>query len=191
MQLIQRSRPGPRVSEANVVECNIRSVNIVLDTDVLIKLAKTSAKETVASNFRVFVPPEVRRESVDEGKAKGFPDAARIQQNIRAGLVRVQRPRRIEPTEALIRGLRVASGEADVLRLFRSGGMDAVVSDDRRFLQTLEALGIPFATSSSLLVGMVRLKRIGVREGLALLEKLTGFVGDSEYLEARRVLEGR
>ena len=69
--------------------------------------------------------------------------------------------------------------------------MDAVVSDDRRFLQTLEALGIPFATSSSLLVGMVRLKRIGVREGLALLEKLTGFVGDSEYLEARRVLEGR
>jgi len=37
----------------------------------------------------------------------------------------------------------------------------------------------------------VRLKRIGVREGLALLEKLTGFVGDSEYLEARRVLEGR
>jgi len=65
------------------------------------------------------------------------------------------------------------------------------VSDDRRFLQTLEALGIPFAISSSLLVGMVRLKRIGVREGLALLEKLKGFVGDSEYLEARRVLEGR
>jgi len=32
-------------------------VNIVLDTDVLIKLAKTSAKETVASNFRAFVPP--------------------------------------------------------------------------------------------------------------------------------------
>jgi len=128
---------------------------------------------------------------VDEGKARGFPDAARIEQNIRAGLVRVQGPRRIEPTEALIRDLRVASAEADVLRLFRSGGMDAVVSDDRRFLQTLEALGIPFAISSSLLVGVARLKPIGVREGLALLEKLTGFVGDSEYLEARRVLEGR
>ena len=59
---------------------------------------------------------------MDEGKARGFPDAARIEQNIRAGLVRVQGPRRIEPTEALIRDLRVASAEADVLRLFRSGG---------------------------------------------------------------------
>ncbi len=160
-----------------------------MDTDALIKLTKASAKETVASNLSVFIPPEVRTESVDQGKEGGFPDAARIAENIGRGLLATRKPRRSAEVDSLVRDLQLTKGEAEVLRLFRSGSMDLVVSDDRRFLHTLDTLGIPYATSSSLLVALTRSKRISTKAALAVLDKLARFISDNEYVEARKALE--
>lgn len=93
--------------------------------------------------------------------------------------------------EGIVRDLRLASGEGEVLLLFRSGGYDAIASDDRRFLQTLDTLRIPYFTSSSLLVLMVRTKHIDARQALLDLERLAEFIGQNEYLTARAALEER
>ena len=74
--------------------------------------------------------------------------------------------------------------------VFRSGGFDAVASDDRRFLQTLDALRIPFVTSSSLLIFMVRAKYVDASQALIDLERLAEFIGENAYLVARNALEG-
>jgi len=164
-------------------------MRLVIDTDALIKLTKSGAKELVGTNFGVLLPPQVRVECVDQGKLGGFPDAIRIEDNIRRGLMKVRKPQRTARTEAIVRELRLIGGEADVLRLFRSGGVDVVVSDDRRFLQMLEALAIPFATPSSLIVALAGRGLLRRAEALARLDALAEFISEEEYLEARRALE--
>ncbi len=163
-------------------------MKLIVDSDVLIKLAKTSLKETATSAFTISIPRGVVVESVDRGKEAGFPDALKIEENIRQNRIAIRTPRRNQVAEPIVRDLRLASGEGEVLLLFRSGGYDAVASDDRRFLQTLDALRIPYVTSSSLLVLMVRMKHINARQALVDLERLAEFIGENEYLLARNAL---
>lgn len=160
-----------------------------MDSDVLIKLSKTSLKETACSAFTISIPRGVLVECVDQGKEAGFPDALKIEENIRQKRIAVQEPRRSQAADRIVRELRLTRGEGEVLLLFRSEGFDAVASDDRRFLQTLDALRIPYVTSSSLLIFMVRTKHIDARQALVELERLAEFIGEKEYLVTRSALE--
>jgi predicted nucleic acid-binding protein len=164
-------------------------MNLAMDTDALIKLTKSSAKQAVGTAFTVLVPGEVQRECVQQGKAGGFPDALRVEENIERGVLTVRKPKRSKRTEAIVRDLRLSGGEADVLRLHRSGGIDLVVSDDRRFLQILEALGIRYTTPGPLIAALSRMGRVPREEALEHLEKLAGFISEEEWSEARHAIE--
>ncbi len=163
-------------------------MNLAIDTDALIKLTKCSAKEAVGAAFVAHVPGDVRRECVEQGKAGGFPDALRVEANIKNGVLSVRKPKRTATTERLIRDLRLSGGEADVLRLYQSGGIDLVVSDDRRFLQILEALGIRYTTPGPLVAALFRMQKMAREEATAHLERLAAFISEDEYLEAKRAL---
>jgi len=52
----------------------------------------------------------------------------------------------------MIANLGMRGGEAAVFRLYKSGGFDAVSSDDSKFLEILDALDIPYLTPSALIV---------------------------------------
>jgi hypothetical protein len=156
-----------------------------MDTDALIKLTKSSAKGLVGASFAIFLPSEVHRESVEQGKAGGFPDALRVEENIEKGVLIVRKPQRSRRTEAIVRDLKLSGGEADVLRLHRSGDIDLVVSDDRRFLQILEALGIRYTTPGPLIAALFRMGKLARKEALEYLEKLAGFISEDEYFESR------
>ena len=164
-------------------------MNLAMDTDALIKLAKSSAKEPVGAAFAVFVPSEVHRECVEQGKAGGFPDALRVEENIERGVLTVRKPQRSVRTEAIVRDLKLSGGEADILRLHRSGDVDLVVSDDRRFLQILEALGIRYTTPGPLIGALFRMGRLPRKEALEDLERLAAFISEDEYFEAKRAIE--
>ena len=163
-------------------------MNLAFDTDALIKLTRCSAKEAVGAAFGAYLPGDVHRECVEQGKAGGFPDALRVEANIKKGVLSVRKPRRTPGTEKLIRDLRLSGGEADVLRLHQSGDIDLVVSDDRRFLQILEALGIRYTTPGPLVAALFRMRKMAREEVLAHLERLATFISEDEYLEARRAL---
>ena len=62
-------------------------MNLAIDTDALIKLTKSSSKSAVGKAFTVLVPPEVQRECVEQGKAGGFPDALRVEENVEKGVL--------------------------------------------------------------------------------------------------------
>ncbi len=160
-------------------------MKLAMDTDAMIKITKSSLKDLVASNFALAIPEAVRVECVDQGKAGGYPDALRIDENIREGRISVRRSRPRGRSERTVGDLRLTGGEADVLRLQAGGSVDVVVSDDRRFLQMLEALGIPFATPSALIVALVRRRRLSKAQALSGLEKLSGMISEEEYLEAK------
>lgn len=127
-------------------------MKVVMDSDALIKVTKASVKDVVVSNIEVFVPGEVKREVVDEGKAKGYPDAIIIEDNIRKGKIKVMDTRSDELTESVIGSLHLLGGEADSFRLFKQGNYDAITSDDQRFLDLVDGLSIPFTTPTSLLL---------------------------------------
>lgn len=163
-------------------------MNLAIDTDALIKLTKSSSKGAVGTAFTVLVPSEVQRECVQQGKAGGFPDALRVEENIERGVLRVRKPKRSARTDAIVKDLRLSGGEADVLRLHRSGGIDLVVSDDRRFLQILEALGIRYTTPGPLIAALSKMGKMARKEALEHLEKLRAFISEEEYFEAKRAI---
>ncbi len=160
-----------------------------MDADALIKLSKAGAKEVVASAFTVILPPAVRQECVDQGKAGGHPDALKIEGNLKKGVLHSDDVREESSTEAIIADLGLRGGEADVLRLMLGGSADLIVADDHRFLQILDGLGVPFATPSALLIALVKAGHMAEHEALRHLEKLSEFISEQEYLEARRTLE--
>lgn len=161
-----------------------------MDSDALIKLTKASSKELVASEFTIILPPQVRTECVEQGKAAGYPDAIMIEENLRRNLLTVGRAAKDPSTETILTGLGLTGGEADVLRLFKSGSADLIVGDDQRFLQLLEGMGVPFATPGALLVALVHSGRLLKRKGLEHLGKLAQHISEAEYLETRQALEG-
>jgi len=180
----------PPRAQAYVVERNFRRVDLVLDSDVVIKMAKSSAKEVVTSEFTVLIPPEVAVECIEQGKAAGHPDALTVEENIAQRRIQVRRPRKSDRVETVVSDLRLKGGEAGVVRLFRSGGVDVAVSDDRRFLQILQALDIPYATSSSLIVALAKRSRITKREALNYLEKLAEYISEEQHTAAKAAIEG-
>ncbi|MGQ0797266.1 MAG: hypothetical protein ACT4OI_05325 [Methanobacteriota archaeon] len=164
-------------------------MNLAFDTDALIKLTKSSSKGAVGAAFTILIPNEVQRECVQHGKAGGFPDALRVEENIEKRVLTVRKARPSPKTEAMVRELRLSGGEADVLRLHRAGGVDLIVSDDQRFLQILEALGIRYTAPGLLVAAMSRMDKMPRKEALAHLEKLGAFISEEEYAEAKRAIE--
>ena len=72
-------------------------------------------------------------------------------------------------------------GEAGLLRLFKTVGCDAVVSDDQKFLDLVKVLEVPFTTSSGLLIYAWKTKEISREECLKLLGKLKSVISEEEY----------
>ena len=159
-----------------------------MDTDALIKIVKVSLKELIASNISIHIADGVREESVDEGKAKGYPDAILIEQNLQAGKIKVVKTRENKCNEIVTRDLRLRGGEADSLKLFRQGKFDSIVSDDQKFLDLIDGLGIPFLTSSALLLYLYKKGIISREDARKNMEKLRPMISNEEYFTAMDVI---
>lgn len=163
---------------------------IGMDSDTLIKLTKAGAKGTIASIVKLIVPPEVKKETVEEGEKGGFPDAFEIERNFKKGLVRVVKTPKSEETEVIVRNLGLKGGEASVLRLFKGGKCKAIASDDQKFLDLIEALNIPFVTPSALIIYLWKKGKIGRDVCFKLLQKLKSMISEEEYQLALFELKG-
>ena len=159
-----------------------------MDSDALIKVTKASVKNVIVSNIEVFVPKEVKKETVDEGKIKGYPDAVVVEDNIKKGKIKAIDTKSNELTEGVIKSLHLLGGEADSLRLFKQGNYDAIISDDQRFLDLIDGLGIPFTTPTSLLLYLWKTGKISKRKTHGYLEKMRELISLEEYLISREEL---
>ena len=157
-----------------------------MDSDCLVKLTKSGAKEAVLQAFRVFIPTAVKNETVVEGKRLGFEDAYTIEKNIKRKLLRaIQVPRsKLKPFPA-------TKGEVAVLSVYMRGGFGAVASDDRKFLGRLEAVNIPYLTPAACVLYLFLTGSKSKPETLILLGKLRAWVSREEYEIAKFYLEGK
>jgi rRNA-processing protein FCF1 len=151
-------------------------MKVVMDSDCLIKLTKAGVKERVCGAWEVYIPALVSRETTVA--APRLPDAARIKDNIKAGLIVVKG------------GGQGRKGEDAALDLFRTGAFQAVATDDVRFVRRLRGLGVPFAVPA---VIVTKLHREGVLtrpEADAALAALVPFISAEEHAAAELMLTG-
>jgi len=145
-------------------------MKVVVDSDVLIKLTKTGSKEVIVSLLDVSIPKRVYEETVTE--SKGCIDANKIQHNIDVGMIQVQGQSTRD------------KGEFEALKLYRSGGFELIVSDDRKFLNYLDRSGIPYLTSSSLIVYLLYKNKISKEDTIKYIDNLKTHISKKQYLTA-------
>jgi rRNA-processing protein FCF1 len=145
-------------------------MKIVIDSDALIKLTKSGAKELITECFNVVIPERVYEETVTE--AEGYPDAKEIERNIEA--------KRIEIKEAS----QEEKGEMAVLDLYKRGDYDLLISDDCRFLRHLAVDGIPYLTPSFLIVYLLHKRKISKEYAENYIDNLKMYISEEEYLTA-------
>jgi len=152
-----------------------------MDTDALIKITKSSLKELITDNITVNIPGTVKKESVDEGKVRLFPDAILVERNIQKGRINVVKTKKKGIVEDIIKNLQLEGGEADSLRLFHQGRYDSIVSDDQKFLELVDSVGIPFITPAALIVYLYRMHKLSLAEAHKYIDKIKHMISDEEY----------
>ncbi|OGW60333.1 MAG: hypothetical protein A2Y48_07895 [Nitrospirae bacterium RIFCSPLOW2_12_42_9] len=151
-------------------------MKIIMDSDCLVKLTKSGAKEMITEAMEVIIPPLVVKETVKEGKNFGYQDARMIEENIHRGTLHVIKAGRRTPIK-----IPVAKGERDVLSLYLSGRYDAIASDDRRFLKKLDSVDIPYLTPATCIVYLFRSGKVDKSKVVELLNALFPYINSEEY----------
>lgn len=140
-----------------------------MDSDALAKATKASLREDVVENLDVSCPARGRARDDRRGKPGDHADALAIEKNVDAGQLTVEQPASTGELRASLDELGLDGGEAQVLGLHATSDSDLIVSDDARFLRTVEGLGFSFTTPASL-VALLAYQGTLSRE--AALEKL-------------------
>ena len=164
-------------------------MKVIMDSDSLIKLTKARAKEIVLKNTEAYIPPKVFEEVVKIPKEEGYPDAFLIEENLEKGLLAIREFEEDQHIEEMITRLGIGSGEADVFRLYKSGGFDVISSDDGRFLKIIDALDVPYMTPSALVIYLLNKKMLSRADAKTYINNLKEMISDEEYYLAMREVE--
>lgn len=118
-----------------------------------------------------YLSQRVHKETVIESKS--YPDASKIEENINEGKIHVAEQSRHD------------KGETEALELYRSGGFESIVSDDKKFLNYLGRNNIPYLTSSSLIVYLLYKKRLSKEDTIKYIDNLKFYISREQYLTAQ------
>jgi rRNA-processing protein FCF1 len=151
-----------------------------MDADCLIKLTKAGLKKLVVNHNTVVIPETVKKEVVDAGKQKGYPDAALVEKNIAAKRLQVTGRASSERT-----------GDEALARAFQSGRYDAVATDDRKLIRALKAADVPFVLPGIILYSLQQRGLVNQETALRGLDQLSHFISEEEYSTVRLLLEER
>ena len=89
----------------------------------------------------------------------------------------------------MVKRLGIGYGEADVFRLFKKGSFDIISSDDRRFLNIIDALDVPYMTISALILYLFNQKVLNREEAKIYINNLKEMISEEEYYLALREVE--
>jgi len=87
------------------------------------------------------------------------------------------------------RSITLGKGEISTLHLYFQVKANAIVSDDRAFLNVLHAYDIPFIIPSDLIVWMALTDAVPVKKAIAGLDRIELYIKESNYLRAKNKLE--
>ena len=148
---------------------------LLLDSDCLIKLVKSSLKEVVCRSFTIVIPPLVKKEVVEDSSEE--PDAMVVKDNLEKKLLAVSKQKQT-----------VSKGEDAVFTVFQSGRYDAICSDDKRFIKRLRLFQVPYLTPAVLIAVLLKKGKLTVHEALQKLESLSPMISEEEYSTVKAAL---
>ncbi|MBI2564714.1 hypothetical protein HYV79_01860 [Candidatus Woesearchaeota archaeon] len=157
-------------------------LKLVFDADGAIKLARAGVLHKVVAFVSCFMPEQVYAE-IMKGKEKMYEDAFIIE-----GLVENKKVKVVKVTPMESEGL--GQGERSVLVYVAKSEIDAVISDDRKFLSILESKHIPYIVPTDIIAVMAITKNLTKVQAHEALDALQPFVSESNYKAAKEVIEG-
>ena len=144
----------------------------------------------MVGSHEVLVPETVYEEAVVRGKRELYEDAFELERLLEDEGVPIVRSDPEPQEDRLLEGVTsLGAGERSTLRLYFAEGADAILSDDRVFLNFLSRNSVPFGTPVNVVVGLAKSGRVSRKEGLEALEKMSGFVRADVYERAKAELE--
>lgn len=162
----------------------------MLDSDGLIKLTKAGVLESVAKTWTCMIPQAVYEETVERGKRAAYPDAATIEEILRACRVPCKRPSAHPHAKRILQTApSLGQGEREALHLFFEENANAIISDDARFLTVLEQAKIAYVPPALVVVQLVRWGEMSKTVASAHLEKMKAFIAPEVYRRAREDLQ--
>jgi rRNA-processing protein FCF1 len=148
----------------------INYMNILMDSDCLIKLTKAGLKEMMATLCKIAIPPAVQSEVVEAGKKKQCHDAFVVEKNISDNKISIFGNMAME-----------VKGDDAVIELFDKSIHDAVGTDDTRLAKRLQNNGIPFLLPAVIILKLRESGKIEQAKALWMLDQLAPFISDDEY----------
>jgi rRNA-processing protein FCF1 len=153
-------------------------MKILMDSDCLIKLTKAGLKEYICQQYEVTIPAIVKKEVVDGGKSKGFPDAELVEKNIQKDILQVAGKESLH-----------IKGEQALIEVFKKGRYEAIATDDAKLIRLLRSTGLRFILPGLLIYSLYQRNNIDKLTALNWLDKLSTSISEDEYSMVKFILE--
>ena len=164
---------------------------IVADADGLIKLGKSGALGRLLSAAEIVVPRRVYREAVEAGKKEMYEDAFELEKVLGEGGAEVVEDEQDERAEKLLKDVTsLGEGERAALHVLLAREADAVLTDDRAFLNVLGRAGIRTLTPAAAIVSLFESDRLSRMEAIEALGTIEGLLREEVYEAAMEGLIG-
>jgi len=164
---------------------------IVADADGLIKLGKSGALGHLLSAAEIVVPRSVYGEAVEAGKKEMYEDAFELEKVLGEGGAEVVEDQQDERAEKLLKGVTsLGAGERAALHVLFAREADAVLTDDRAFLNVLGRAGIRTLTPAAAIVSLFESGRLSRMEAIEALGSIEGLLREEVYEAAMEGLIG-
>ena len=138
----------------------------VLDADGLIKMGKSGLLGALVGSHEALVPETVYEETVVRGKQELYEDTFELERPLEDESVPIIRSNPEPQADRLLESVTsLGAGERSALRLYFAEGVDAVLSDDRVFLNFPSRHSVPFVTPVNTVVGLAKSGRVSRKGG--------------------------
>ena len=172
---------------------------IILDSDGLINLKKAGLLSALVDRHKCLIPKAVYKETVTRGKKELYEDAFGIEEIVEEN-IECKQAKKSDESEQVLESkdpTTLGKGEKQTLRLHFQEKGDAVISDDRTFLNLLvrynqegESKKVAFMTLANVIVAMADKEIITADKAKRGLNKIKDLIRDSSYQTALEELKG-
>lgn len=128
----------------------------------------------ILKGFRVLIPEEVKKETVDAGVLKGYADAYEIERRIATHSISVVPTSRLDAVfEEVLDDYAVEKGDREVLRLCRQApDYDYVVIDDHTLYIIAHRLEMRVLFLPDVIYEMAKMEIVDIKKALKMLLKI-------------------